>query len=119
MADGGLRADRSSLAALKSYQAEVRVTDDEASSVIVEAAQLTLQKAMDLAIESIKKRTRVRDYSDAIAAVRGAVDFNRQLAALKGDSELPAGVGAVSLAGTPWEGAEGRSKDLRELFRSV
>lgn len=119
MTEGGLRGDRSYLAALKAYQAEVRVTDDEVSSVIIEAAQLTLQNAMERAIDSIKRRTRVRDFSDAIAAVREAVDFNRQLAAFKGDAEVPAGVGAVSLAGTTWEGAEGRSKDLRELFRSV
>lgn len=116
-ASGGLTADRAALAALKTYQTEIRLADDEASDVIVEAEQATLEKEMDKAIECIKRRTRVRDFSDAVAAVRAAVDFNRSLAALKGDEAMPIGVGAVSLAGTAWEAVEGRSKDLREVFR--
>ena len=119
VAEGGVRADRASLAALKAYQSEVRLAEDEASSVIIEASQATLQAAMDRAIEAIKRRSRVRDYSDAVAALREAIDFNRAMAALKGDAEMPAGVGAATLAGTAWETTEGRSKELREIFRLV
>lgn len=113
----GLRADRATLAELKAYMEDVRLDDDEATSVIVEAEQKVLEAAMDRAIECIKRRTRVRDFSDAISAVREAVDYNRAMAAFKGDAEVPAGVGPASLAGTAWEGADGRSKDLREVFR--
>lgn len=114
---GGIRADKATLAALKNYQAEVRLADEETSSVIIEAEQAVLAAAMDKAIEAVKRRSRVRDYSDAVNAVREAVDFNRGLAALKGDPEVPAAVGPATLSGTAWESAEGRSKDLREVFR--
>ena len=117
--EGGLRGDRAFLTSLKQYQTEVRLADDETSSVIIEAAQKILEEAMDRAIECAKRRSRVRDYSDLLGAVREAVDFNRSLAALKGDAEVPAGVGAASLAGTAWETVDGRSRDLREVFRYV
>jgi len=117
MSNGGLSSDRESLVTLKSYQTEVRLADDEAASVIIEAAQATLQTYMDQAIECLKRRTRVRDLTDLLSAVRQAIDFNRNLAAVKGDAEVPQGVAAASLAGTSWEAAEGRQKDLREVFR--
>jgi len=117
MAATGLAADRASLVALKNYQTEVRLADDEASPVVVEAEQAVLKAAMDRAIECIKRRTRQRDFTDAVTAVREAVDFNRAMDAFKGDAEVPRGVGAVSLAGTEWESAEGRTRDLRDLFR--
>ena len=116
-AEGGLSSDRAALAALKQYQAQIRLEDGEAAAAVAEAAQAKLQSCMERAIECVKRRTRVRDYSDALAAVREAVDFNRALAALRGDAEVPAGVAAASVAGGGWESAEGRSKDLREVFR--
>eukprot|EP00889_Picochlorum_renovo_P000843 jgi/Picre1/27873/NNA_000836.t1 len=42
---------------------------------------------------------------------------SKNMESLKGAEEIPSGIGAVSLAGTPWEAQEGRSKDLREVFR--
>ena len=114
---GGIRADKATLAALKNYQSEVRLADDEASSVIIEAEQATLEAAMDRAIEATKRRSRVRDFSDVLDAVREAVEFNRAMGALKGDPEVPAAVGPTSLVGTQWESVDGRSKDLREVFR--
>ncbi|KAL4522238.1 hypothetical protein Ndes2437B_g07974 [Nannochloris sp. 'desiccata'] len=114
---GGLRAERAALATLKTYQSEIRLADDEATSVIVEAVQSTLQNCMDRAIECVKRRSRVRDLSEAVSAIREAIDFNRSLAALKGEEDVPAGIGAATLAGTSWESVEGRSKDLREIFR--
>ena len=39
------------------------------------------------------------------------------MAALAGDPQVVAGVGATSVLGGQWEQVEGRSKDLRELFR--
>jgi hypothetical protein len=118
-ADGGLRGDRAALVALKGFQAEVRVADDEAKDVIQEAAQATVQACMDRALECIKRRSRAPDYTDVLTAVREAVDFNRALAALSGGEDIPAGVGAVTLYGTAWEAVEGRSKDMRDIFRCV
>jgi hypothetical protein len=46
-----------------------------------------------------------------------AVAFNRGLAALSSDAEVIAGVGPTSVLGGAWEAAEGRSKELRELFK--
>lgn len=46
-----------------------------------------------------------------------AVAFNRGLAALSSDAEVIAGVGPTSVLGGAWEAAEGRSRDLRELFK--
>ena len=117
MSNGGLSSDRDSLVALKSYQNEVRLADDEAASVIIEAAQATLQNHMEQAIDCLKRRTRVRDLTDLLSAVRAAIDFNRNLAAVKGDAEVPQGVAAASLAGTTWVAGDGRQKDLREVFR--
>lgn len=114
---GGLPVDRDALLSLKQFQTEVRVADDEAAGVIQEAAQLRLQEWMDRALECIRRRTRAPDYSDALMAVREAIDYNRGLAALKGDENVPAGVGQASLAGTAWDSTDGRSKDVRDIFR--
>lgn len=119
LAAGGLQADRAALAALLAYQQQIRLTQEESSSVVSEALQARLQSCMETAIECVKRRTRVRDYTDVLTSVREAVDYNRAMASFKGDAEVPAGVGPSSLAGTAWESSEGRSKDLREVFRWV
>ena len=45
--------------------------------------------------------------------------FNKQLEALKGDSELVPGVGRTSVWGGKYDSAsgEGKSRDLRDLFK--
>lgn len=116
-AAGGLKATREALSALKTYQAEVRLADDEATTVIQEAAQKILEVEMDTAIECIKRRGRARDFSDALNAVRRAVEYNRALASFRSDDSVPSGVDTMSLQGTEWEAKEGRSKDLRDLFK--
>ena len=52
-----------------------------------------------------------------IAPCTQAIDFNRGMAALSGDPEVVGGVGTTSVLGGQWDQAEGRSKELRELFR--
>eukprot|EP00887_Chlorella_sp_A99_P004420 scaffold30.g4420.t1 len=71
----------------------------------------------DRAIEVVKRRSRVRDNSGAVAELKAAVEFNRGLAALANDPEVVAGVGPTSVLGGSWGEVEGRAKDLRELFR--
>ncbi len=50
-------------------------------------------------------------------AMTAAIAFNRALKALAGDEEVIAGVGETSVLGGAWEAAEGRNKDVRELFK--
>ena len=52
-------------------------------------------------------------------ACKEAIEYNKSMEALKESEGVPSGVGAVSLTGTAWEAADGRSKDLREVFRYV
>ncbi|KAI8112260.1 hypothetical protein M9434_003584 [Picochlorum sp. BPE23] len=113
----GLKSDAALLRSLREYQAQVRLADEEAVEVIVGAEQKVLEGFLDTAIECIKRRTRGKDYGPAIAACKEAIEFNKNMESLKGAEEIPSGIGAVSLAGTPWEAQEGRSKDLREVFR--
>ena len=74
---------------------------------------------MNDAIECVKRRSRGKDYGPAISACKEAIEYNKSMEALKGGDGIPAGIGAVSLTGTSWESAEGRNKDLREVFRYV
>lgn len=117
VSEGGLPTNRDALAKLKQYQSDVRVADDEAVGVVQDAAQSHLEHLMDKALECIRRRTRAPDYSDVISSVREAVDYNRALSALKGDESVPAGVGPASLSGSGWDSVEGRSKDIRDIFR--
>jgi hypothetical protein len=119
-AGGLLRADADALRALRAAQAEFRLEDAEAAAVVAEAAQAALQAALERAIEGAKARTRARDFSGVVAAADEAIALNRGLAALAASAapgELPPGLKAQSVMGSPWEAAEGRSKDLREVFR--
>lgn len=113
----GLKADASAMQNLREYQAQVRLAEEEGVDVLVEAEQNVIQSYMDTAIECIQRRTRAKDYSPALTACKEAIEFNKSMAALKGGEGIPAGIGAVSLAGTPWEQQDGRSRDVRELFR--
>lgn len=114
---GELQADRAFLAALRAYQEQVRLPADEAAAVMKEAARTRVEGCFDRAIEVVKRRSRVRDNSGAVAELKAAVEFNRGLAALANDPEVVAGVGPTSVLGGSWGEVEGRAKDLRELFR--
>ena len=115
----GLRPDAESLKSLREYQAQVRLADEEAIDVIVKAEQEVIEKYLNTALECIKLRTRAKDYTPALSACKEAIEFNKSMSTFKGAEGIPQGVGAVSLAGTSWESVEGRSKDIRELFRYV
>jgi hypothetical protein len=96
---------------------QVRLVDEEAQQVVRDAARSRVEGCLDRALACTKRRTKARDYSDAVSELRSAIDYNRALAALKGDTELPPGLGAASVAGSEWEAVDGRSRDVRELFR--
>ena len=119
IAASGLTADKGMLASLKEYQAQVRLADEEAVDVIVAAEQKVMEGLLDTAIETVKRRARGKDFGPVLAACKEAIEYNKSMEALKGSEGVPSGVGAVSLAGTAWETVDGRSKDLREVFRCV
>lgn len=119
IAASGLKADASLLRNLRDYQSQVRLAEEEAIDVIVGAEQKILEGYMNDAIECVKRRSRGKDYGPAISACKEAIEYNKSMEALKGGDGIPAGIGAVSLTGTSWESAEGRNKDLREVFRYV
>lgn len=52
--------------ALRRVQQQVRLGDEEAEPEVKAAARAEVEKLLTGAVECIKKRTRVRDYSDAI-----------------------------------------------------
>ena len=114
---GELRADRDFLVGLKARQAEVRLSDEEAEALVREAARAKVEACLGRAIEASKRRTRARDNSDVLREMAAALAFNRGLAALAADAEVIRGVGATSVAGSAWEAAEGRSRDLRDIYR--
>jgi hypothetical protein len=111
-------ADKNLLVQLKALQQEVRLADDEATEVMQEVARTKVEQLFTTAIDCIKRRTRVIDHSEAVTAVKAAVDLNKGLKALANDADVVAGVGPTSVAGSVWESAEGRNRDLRDLFKS-
>jgi hypothetical protein len=119
IAASGLRADAALLRSLREYQAQIRLADEEAVDVIVAAEQKVMEGLLDTAIETVKRRSRGKDYGPVLASCKEAIEYNTSMEALKGGEGIPSGVGAVSLTGTAWESAEGRNKDLREVFRYV
>lgn len=84
---GELQSDLGYLKGLKRTQEQVRLADEEAEGVVREAARSRIEGCLERAVECVKRRTRVRDYSDAMRELRTAIDFNRALAAAKADPE--------------------------------
>ncbi|KAK9839292.1 hypothetical protein WJX81_005958 [Elliptochloris bilobata] len=113
---GGLPADRGALAEVRAAQQRVRLEDDAAAEAVKEAARATAESMLDRGLECLKRRTRVRDHSDALQAVWEVLSYSRALASLAGDPELPPGLGPVSVYGGRLN-ANGTRRDLRELYR--
>lgn len=111
-------ADKNLLVGLKALQEEVRLADDEAAEVMQEVARTKVEQLFTTAIECIKRRTRVIDHSEAVTAVKAAVALNKGLKALANDADVVSGVGPTSVAGSVWEAAEGRNRDIRDLFKA-
>ena len=61
-----MQADRGFLQGLKGYQDRVQLSDEVAEEVMREAARTKLERCLTTAVEAVKKRTRVRDFSPAI-----------------------------------------------------
>ena len=61
-----VQADRGFLQGLKEYQDRVQLNDEVAEEVMREAARTKLERCLTTALDAVKKRTRVRDYSPAI-----------------------------------------------------
>ncbi|KAK9915263.1 hypothetical protein WJX75_006851 [Coccomyxa subellipsoidea] len=111
---GVLQANRAALAELKALQDKVRLEDDIAAEAIKEAARAHVEAVLEKGIEATKKRTRVRDYSDVVKAVKEAIAYSKALASLADDPTLPKGLGPVSIFGGRLEGS---GRELRDLFR--
>lgn len=60
------QSNRAALAELKAFQEKVRLEDEIAQEAVKEAARARVEDLLDRGIECIKRRTRVRDYSDAV-----------------------------------------------------
>lgn len=67
-----MQANRAALAELKAFQERVRLEDDIAAEAVKEAGRAHLEGILDRGVECTKRRTRVRDYSDAVKVRRGA-----------------------------------------------
>lgn len=67
-----MQANRAALAELKAFQEKVRLEDEVAAEAIKEASRAYVEDVLEKGIASTKKRTRVRDYSEAVR-VRGAL----------------------------------------------
>lgn len=61
-----LQADEQFLRQLKEFKDRVQLSDEAAAEVFQEAARTKLERCLDTALEAIKKRTRVRDYTPAV-----------------------------------------------------
>ena len=70
-----MQADRGFLQGLKGYQDRVQLSDEVAEEVMREAARTKLERCLTTAVEAVKKRTRVRDFSPAIQVHMHASDF--------------------------------------------
>ena len=62
----GGQADRAALAEVRAAQQRVRLEDDAAAEAVKEAARAAAEGMLDRGLECLKRRTRVRDYSDAL-----------------------------------------------------
>lgn len=60
------QANRAALAELKAFQEAVRLEDEVAAEAIKEASRAFVENVMEKGIASTKKRTRVRDYTEAV-----------------------------------------------------
>ena len=61
-----MQANRAALAELKAFQERVRLEDEVAAEAIKEASRAYVEDVLEKGIASTKKRTRVRDHSDAV-----------------------------------------------------
>ena len=61
-----LQADQAFLQELKETQDRVQLSDEIAQEVVREAARAKLERCLGTALDAMKKRTRVRDYSPAV-----------------------------------------------------
>ncbi len=61
-----MQANRAALAELKAFQEKVRLEDEVASEAIKEASRAYVEDVLEKGIASTKKRTRVRDHSEAV-----------------------------------------------------
>ncbi|KAK9829243.1 hypothetical protein WJX72_004725 [[Myrmecia] bisecta] len=113
---GELEADKEQLVKIKQYQSAVQLADDMAEEAIKEAARNRVEGCLERGIACIKRRTRVRDFSDAVKEVRNVLDFNRKLTALAADPDVPKGLGKATIYGGKLE-ADTYRRDLRELYK--
>jgi len=113
---GELPSDRDSLRALKAKMDGFRLSGDVAAELVTEAARTFAENQAEKAIECVKRRTRIKDYSDAMTAVRTILNYSAALASMKDEEELVPGLGPVSLLGGKFD-QPGKSSDLKDVVK--
>lgn len=71
-----MQADRGVLADIKQFQQRVRLEDSIAEEVIRESTRAHVEACLERAIECLKRRTRVRDYSDLVKVLQASAPPN-------------------------------------------
>mmetsp|Transcript_32358 Transcript_32358/g.81630 ORF Transcript_32358/g.81630 Transcript_32358/m.81630 type:complete len:1052 (-) Transcript_32358:50-3205(-) len=113
---GELPSDREALKALKSKMDTFKLSDDVAAELVTEASRTFVENQAEKAIACVKRRTRVKDYSEAMAAMQTILEYNAALTSMKDDEELVPGLGPISLLGGKFE-EPGRPNDLKEVLK--
>lgn len=62
------QADRAALAEVRAEQQRVKLEDDVAAEAVKEAARAAAENVLERGLECLKRRTRERDYSEALQA---------------------------------------------------
>eukprot|EP00803_Ostreobium_quekettii_P003715 evm.model.scf_1083.2 EVM.evm.TU.scf_1083.2 scf_1083:24388-36797(-) len=119
---GVLPADRSLFEQLRVYQRDVQLDDEMAEEVLQTCVKERLEQGLQKALDNIRTRTRVKDYSPAMKVpmeeMRGALEFNTAMENLAKEASdvLPPGLGRMTIHGGAFEKAASTA-DLRDLYR--
>lgn len=101
---------------IRAFQQRIRLEDSIADEVIREATRSTVEARLERAIECLKRRTRVRDYSDLVREVQAVLDYSQDLEGFAKQPDMPPGLGKVTVHGGKLE-AENKTRELRDVYR--
>ena len=104
------------LRGLRAYQTKLGLKEDLAAAALTNAVRAKLEAKVETAYESVKRKTRVRDFSTCVEQTKDLLAYNGALAALAGDSSVAAGTGAVTLYGGVYDN-DARRGELKEIYQ--
>ena len=87
------QADKAFLQGLRAAQEGARLADDEAAALVKDAARARVEGLLEAAVQCVKQRTRVRDFSGARAGPA------RERRGRRGSGEAPASAGWLRAGG--------------------